>query len=155
MGLISKSWAPPTRSALEIFENWQLEVPDGVYPDYRKALKAEPREKIVLSWIVWPDRETAARAHKDMFVDPRMTEVGEMPFDSKCMFLEGASSRSLFIERSQYSEAEGNEKSHRRRQIYKDSSHLTLKYIQALPSIGCDHFALFTVLVYSPKRGTE
>ena len=75
--------------ALEIFENWELEVPDGEYTDYRKAVKAEPGEKIVLSWIIWPDRETGARAHKGMFADPRMADMGEMPFDSKRMILGG------------------------------------------------------------------
>lgn len=75
--------------ALEIFENWELEVPDGESTDYRKAVKAEPGEKIVLSWIVWPDREAGARAHKEMFADPRMAEVGPMPFDGKRMILGG------------------------------------------------------------------
>jgi len=75
--------------ALEIFENWELEVPDGEDTDYRKAVKAEPGEKIVLSWIVWPDRETATKAHKGMFDDPRMAEIGEMPFDGKRMILGG------------------------------------------------------------------
>jgi uncharacterized protein YbaA (DUF1428 family) len=73
--------------ALEIFENWELEVPDGEHTDYRKAVKAEPGEKIVLSWIVWPDRETGAKAHKGMFADPRMDALGEMPFDGKRMIL--------------------------------------------------------------------
>ena len=75
--------------ALEIFENWELEVPDGEQTDYRKAVKAEPGERIVLSWVIWPDRETGARAHKDMFEDPRMAAVGEMPFDTKRMILGG------------------------------------------------------------------
>jgi len=75
--------------ALEIFENWELEVPDGEHTDYRKAVKAEPGEKIVLSWIVWPDRKAGAKAHKNMFADQRMVEIGEMPFDSKRMILGG------------------------------------------------------------------
>jgi len=75
--------------ALEIFENWELDVPDGEQTDYRKAIKAEPDEKIVLSWIVWPDRETGAKAHKGMFADPRMAQLGEMPFDGKRMILGG------------------------------------------------------------------
>jgi len=75
--------------ALEIFENWELEVPDGEQTDYRKAVKAEPGEKIVMSWVVWPDRETGAKAHKDMIADPRMAEIGEMPFDCKRMILGG------------------------------------------------------------------
>jgi uncharacterized protein YbaA (DUF1428 family) len=75
--------------ALEIFENWELEVPDGEYTDYRKAVKAEPGEKIVVSWVVWPDRATGARAHKGMFVDPRMADIGEMPVDGRRMILGG------------------------------------------------------------------
>jgi len=75
--------------ALEIFENWELEVPDGKYTDYRKAVKAKPGEKIVVSWVVWPDRETGSRAHKGMFADPRMANSGEMPFDGKRMILGG------------------------------------------------------------------
>ena len=75
--------------ALEIFENWELEVPDGRDTDYRRAVKAEPDEKIVLSWVIWPDRETGARAHKGMLADPRMADIGEMPFDGKRMILGG------------------------------------------------------------------
>lgn len=75
--------------ALEIFENWELEIPDGEHTDYRKAVKAKPGEKIVLSWIVWPDRKTGAIAHKGMFADPRMEAIGEMPVDGKRMILGG------------------------------------------------------------------
>ena len=75
--------------ALEIVENWELEVPDGAHTDYRKAVKAEPGEKIVVSWVIWPDRDTGAVAHKGMFNDARMAAVGELPFDSKRMILGG------------------------------------------------------------------
>jgi uncharacterized protein YbaA (DUF1428 family) len=75
--------------ALEIFENWEFEIPDGDQTDYRKAVKAEPGEKIVLSWVIWPDRETGAKAHKGMYADPRMDKLGEMPFDGKRMILGG------------------------------------------------------------------
>ncbi len=75
--------------ALEVFENWEADVPDGKLTDYRKAVKAGPGEKIVLSWVVWPDRETGASAHKAMYADPRMAALGEMPFDGKRMILGG------------------------------------------------------------------
>ena len=75
--------------ALEIFENWEVEVPDGANTDYRRAIKAEPGEKIVVSWIVWPDRETGARAHDGMFADTRLAAIGEMPFDGKRMIMGG------------------------------------------------------------------
>jgi uncharacterized protein YbaA (DUF1428 family) len=75
--------------ALEIFENWEVEVPDGEHTDYRKSVRAEPGERIVVSWIIWPDRETGAAAHKGMFADPRIEALGEMPFDGKRMILGG------------------------------------------------------------------
>ena len=43
----------------------------------------------MLSGVVWPDRETGAKAHKGMFTDQRMVEIGEMPFDSKRIILGG------------------------------------------------------------------
>ncbi len=75
--------------ALEIFENWELEVPDGNTTDYRKAVQARPGEKIVVSWTIWPDRETGAEAHKGMFADPRVQEIGEFPIDGARMILGG------------------------------------------------------------------
>ena len=75
--------------ALEIAENWELEVPDGEHTDYRKAVKANPGEKIVMSWVIWPDREAGAKAHKAMFEDPRMKDMADMPFDGKHMILGG------------------------------------------------------------------
>lgn len=35
------------------------------------------------------------------------------------------------------------------------SAHFRLKHIQRLPSIGSDHFALYTVLVYAPESAVE
>ena len=73
--------------ALEIFENWEVDVPDGELTDFRRAVHAEPGEKLVVSWIIWPDHETAARAHEGMFNDPRIAQVGDMPFDGKRMIM--------------------------------------------------------------------
>ena len=75
--------------ALEIYENWEREVPDGEHTDYRQAVKAQPNEKIVVSRVIWPDRETAAIAHKGMFTDSRLENMGEMPFDGKRMIMGG------------------------------------------------------------------
>lgn len=75
--------------AIEVVENWECEVPDGEHTDFRKAVKAEPGEKIVMSWIIWPDRETAAVAHKGMYEDPRLIDMGEMPFNGNHMILGG------------------------------------------------------------------
>lgn len=70
---------------LEIVENWEVNVPDGQVTDFRKAVNASADEKIVTSWVIWPDRETADRGHKKMMEDPRMAEMKEMPFDGKRM----------------------------------------------------------------------
>ena len=70
---------------LEITENWEEKIPDGEQTDFRKAVKAQPGEKVVVSWVVWPDKEKSDLAHKEMFSDPRMAEAGEMPFDGKRM----------------------------------------------------------------------
>ena len=75
--------------AIEIRENWEQEIPDGDNTDYRKAVKAEPGEKIVSSWVIWPDREAAAKAHKGMYEDPRLMDMGDMPFDGTRMILGG------------------------------------------------------------------
>ncbi len=74
---------------LELFETWEVEVPDGKLTDYRKAVRAEPGEKIVCSWAIWPDKATADKAHDEMFNDPRFADMQDMPFDGKRMILGG------------------------------------------------------------------
>lgn len=73
--------------ALELFENWESDVPDGEQTDFRKAVQATAEEQIVFSWVIWPDRATCDTAHKAMFEDPRMAEFGAMPFDGKRMVI--------------------------------------------------------------------
>jgi uncharacterized protein YbaA (DUF1428 family) len=75
--------------AVQAFENWELEVPDGTKTDYRRAVLAEPNEKIVVAWVIWPDRATGAKAHKGMFEDPRMTALGNLPMDGARMIQGG------------------------------------------------------------------
>ena len=74
--------------ALEATENWEADVPDGEVTDFRKAVAAEPGEKIVFSWIVWPDKATCDAAHEKMMKDDRMTSM-EFPevMDGKRMIL--------------------------------------------------------------------
>ena len=73
--------------AIEICENWEAFIEDGELTDFRKAVKAEPGEKIVMSWISWADKEAAIKAHKGMYEDPRMEDLGEMPFDGQRMVI--------------------------------------------------------------------
>ena len=71
------------------WECWGDDLPDGKLTDFRMAVKAEPGERIVFSWVTWPDRATADASHDKMMADPRMAEQfgdgSQMPFDGKRM----------------------------------------------------------------------
>jgi len=75
--------------AIEIMEAWEEDVRDGHTTDFRMAVKAEPGEKIVFSWIVFPDKATADAAEEGMMSDPDMQMPDEMPFDGKRMIFGG------------------------------------------------------------------
>ncbi|HTN15352.1 MAG TPA: DUF1428 domain-containing protein [Sphingomonadaceae bacterium] len=76
--------------ALQQVEAWEVEVPDGKVTDFRRAVNLEEGEKVVFSWVTWPDKATADAAHEKMMSDPRMEEFGDtMPFDGKRMVLGG------------------------------------------------------------------
>jgi len=75
---------------IEDVEAWEENVPDGEHTDFRRAVKIEEGEKVVFSWLVWPDKATCDAAHEKMMADPRMEEFGEqMPFDGKRMIWGG------------------------------------------------------------------
>lgn len=75
---------------IEDVEAWEENVPDGEHTDFRKAVKIEDGEKVVFSWLVWPDKATCESAHEKMMSDPRFKEFGEqMPFDGKRMIYGG------------------------------------------------------------------
>ncbi|MEM7689403.1 MAG: DUF1428 domain-containing protein [Pseudomonadota bacterium] len=61
--------------AIEATENWEADVPDGEVTDFRKAVAAEPGEKIVFSWIVWPDKATCDDGTVRMMEDERMKNM--------------------------------------------------------------------------------
>ncbi len=75
--------------ALSQIECWEADVPDGQTTDFRRAVKAEDGEKIVFSWVTWPDKSTADASQQKMMDDPRMADFGEMPFDGKRMVYGG------------------------------------------------------------------
>ena len=74
---------------IEIVEAWESDVPDGKLTDFRRAVNLEEGEKVVFSWVIWPDKATADGAHAKMMTDPRMQDFGEMPFDGKRMVIGG------------------------------------------------------------------
>ncbi len=83
-----------THGALEHVEAWEADVPDGKVTDFRRAVNLGEGEKVVFSWVAWPDKATAkafeAQDMDAMMADPRMKELGsDMPFDGKRMIIGG------------------------------------------------------------------
>ena len=72
---------------LEIVESWEDVVPDGKRTDFRKAVAAEPGEKIVFTWQVWPDKATLDAAEAAMHAEGALDGSGEPPFDARRLIL--------------------------------------------------------------------
>lgn len=71
--------------ALQVVEGWETDVKDGARTDFRRAVAAEPGEKIVCSWIIWPDKATAEAAHDAVQEDERFKAMTDIPFDGRRM----------------------------------------------------------------------
>lgn len=74
--------------AIWMVEGWGVDVPEGQLTDFRRAVKAEPDEEVVFSWVQWPDRATRDAGHAKIMNDPRMA-AHEMPFDGKRLIFGG------------------------------------------------------------------
>jgi uncharacterized protein YbaA (DUF1428 family) len=68
---------------LEIVESWEDFVPDGKRTDFRRAVDAQPGEKIVFTWQVWPDKATLDAAETRMHAENALEVEGEIPFDAR------------------------------------------------------------------------
>jgi uncharacterized protein YbaA (DUF1428 family) len=75
--------------AIRILECWGDDVPDGKTTDFKRAVKAEPGETVVFSWIVWPSKAVRDEANKRVMEDPEMRPGPDMPFDGKRMIFGG------------------------------------------------------------------
>ncbi|MDB5663778.1 DUF1428 domain-containing protein [Cypionkella sp.] len=75
--------------AVRMVETWSEDIADGKVTDFKRAVKAEPDEAIVFSWIEWPDKQTCDAAGEKMETDARWSEMPEMPFDGKRMIWGG------------------------------------------------------------------
>lgn len=76
--------------AREMRECWADNVPDGEVTSFPMAVKAEPGEVVVFSWIVWPDRASADACFEAMMVaSEKDPQAFEMPFDGKRMIWGG------------------------------------------------------------------
>ncbi|HEX6993342.1 MAG TPA: DUF1428 domain-containing protein [Gammaproteobacteria bacterium] len=75
--------------ATRMVEAWADDVPDGKVTDFKRAVKAQPGEVVVFSWIEYPDKATRDRANERMMADPAMQEMKDMPFDAERMIYAG------------------------------------------------------------------
>lgn len=75
--------------AVQMVETWGVDVPKGELTDFHRAVDAREDEVIVLSWITWPDRETADAAWKTMRSSTEGQSMPTMPLDGKRMIYGG------------------------------------------------------------------
>jgi uncharacterized protein YbaA (DUF1428 family) len=76
--------------ALEVVDCWGDDVPDGKLTSFPMAVKCEPGETVVFSWLTWPSRAARDAAWKKVMADPRMQPgASTMPFDGKRMIFGG------------------------------------------------------------------
>ena len=76
--------------ATRLVEAWGDDVPDGKVTDFKGAVKAQPGEAVVFSWIEYPDKATRDQANETMMADPSMKEaMKDMPFDAQRMIYGG------------------------------------------------------------------
>jgi len=65
------------------------DVSRGEVTDFYRAVKSEDGEKVVFSFIEWPDKATRDEAWKKIMADESMKPEGEMPFNGQRMFWGG------------------------------------------------------------------
>jgi uncharacterized protein YbaA (DUF1428 family) len=75
--------------ASRVIEAISDDVDHGQVTDFYRAVKAEDGEKVVFSFIEWPDKGTRDEAWKKIMEDESMRPQGDMPFDGKRMFWGG------------------------------------------------------------------
>jgi uncharacterized protein YbaA (DUF1428 family) len=74
--------------ALSVVECWGDDVPEGKLTSFPMAVKRQPDETVVFSWIVWPSRQVRDTGMQKVMADPRM-DIKDMPFDGKRMIYGG------------------------------------------------------------------
>ncbi|MDX2235574.1 MAG: DUF1428 domain-containing protein [Hyphomonadaceae bacterium] len=78
--------------ALSVVECWGDDVPPGEVTSFPMAVKCQPDETVVFSWITWPSREARDAGNAKVMADPRMQmDHAAAPFDTKRMIFGGFS----------------------------------------------------------------
>lgn len=74
--------------ATRVVECWGDDVPEGKLTDFRRAVKAEPGEVVVFSWVEYPSKQVRDSATAEMHEDERLKSA-DMPFDGKRLIFGG------------------------------------------------------------------
>jgi uncharacterized protein YbaA (DUF1428 family) len=76
--------------ALSLVECWGDDVPDGKLTSFPMAVKCQPDETVVFSWVVWPSRQVRDEGMKNVMQDPRVDpRTNPMPFDGARLIFGG------------------------------------------------------------------
>jgi len=75
--------------ANRVVEAVSEDVPKGDVTDFYRSVKAEDNEKVVFSFIEWPDKETRDQAWQKIMADESLKPEGDMPFSGQRMFWGG------------------------------------------------------------------
>lgn len=76
--------------ALSVVENWGDDLMKGETTDFFMAVKAEPGENVVFSWITWPSKQARDAGNAAAMADPRFEEFeGTNVFNGKRMIYSG------------------------------------------------------------------
>ncbi len=75
--------------ATRVVEALSDDVPKGEVTDFYRSVKAEDDEKVVFSFIEWPDKDTRDKGWQAIMADESLKPEGEMPFSGQRMFWGG------------------------------------------------------------------
>ena len=72
--------------ALSLVECWGEDVPEGTLTSFPLAVKCQPDETVVFSWISWPSRSARDEGMRRALADRRLRpELNPMSFDGTRM----------------------------------------------------------------------
>lgn len=76
--------------ALKLVECWGDDVPEGKLTSFPMAVKCQPDETVVFSWILWPSRAVRDQAMEKVMADPRLQpDQNPLPFDGQRLIYGG------------------------------------------------------------------
>ena len=76
--------------ALSVVDCWGDDVHEGKLTSFTMAVKREPEEVVVFSWVTWTSKAARDEGWKKLMADPRMSAADNvMPLDGKRLIYGG------------------------------------------------------------------